>query len=268
LFTYTGNFARLGEEDLPPVLVHLWSLSVEEQFYLIWPIVAFLLRDRALLLFSAALVVLGPALRFVVTFLPVSDGDLPVAIYSLPTSHLDAFAAGAMLTFAKSQTHRRAVGFVLLGFSVVASAGVANMLDMHSDGGVNWKTLGFPHLLAENFAFVWGYSILNLGAACAILAATRLSGTVPFLSAKPLVYVGKISYGAYVYHLPLHVVLASLIPPENAAFTALYAAAVLGVSALSYRFFELPLLKLKDLKFVGPAEPRSKESGEPGYRPY
>src|SRR5262249_10402346 len=92
--TYTSNFlfARQGYFSL--ATAHLWSLSVEEQFYLVWPFLILLVPWRLLLPLIAAILVGGIVFRVLGTLVLPMDG---VALYVLTPASLDALAAGALL---------------------------------------------------------------------------------------------------------------------------------------------------------------------------
>ncbi len=99
--TYTYNLLMaydLTEKRI--MIVHLWSLCVEEQFYLIWPLVIFYCPPERLRSLLLALALAGPLLRYVtLLILPgIIKGDhLAESVYLLPTSHIDAFAIGGLL---------------------------------------------------------------------------------------------------------------------------------------------------------------------------
>ena len=88
LVTYTANFARLRETDLSEPFVHLWSLAVEEQFYLVWPFVLYFASTDALRRLIIAIIVAAPLLRLgiFVAFHQMPQDWLGRAIYGLPTS--------------------------------------------------------------------------------------------------------------------------------------------------------------------------------------
>jgi peptidoglycan/LPS O-acetylase OafA/YrhL len=121
---------------------------------------------------------------------------------------------------------------------------------MHLQGGVYWATFGFPHFLQRNYQYVWGYTALNLVGGLAVLACRGQNALGGWAEARSLRYLGRISYGVYVYHLPVLDALRSKWPigaasPGGIAATLGYVAIVIGISALSFELFEKQMLRLK-----------------------
>src|SRR5207302_5918720 len=118
-----------------------------------------------------------------------------------------------------------------------------------STAEVYLRTLGWVRILT--YQYVWGYSVINIWAATLILACLR--GTAPFfLNFPPLVFLGRISYGAYLSHMPLLGVYLYYLRPINPfslrgfVIFVIWFATVIIVSWLSFRFIELPFLRIKN----------------------
>jgi peptidoglycan/LPS O-acetylase OafA/YrhL len=253
LFSYTHNLARLRTDDVY-TFVHFWSLSVEEQFYFLWPTVVFftpLKQFRRLLL---GLVILVPVARLLVGLYLQGRGasaDYAArAVYSLPTSHLDAFAVGAMVTvFDLSWIRHRGRAFIA-GLGGLALIGAAYSAFLYFHGGVYWAALGFPHMLQRYYQYAWGYTVLNVMGGLAVLACRDGNALGGWVEARPLRYLGRISYGVYVYHVPILALLVGRWPvgqvsPAGIAATLGYVSIVIAVSALSFELFEKQVLRLK-----------------------
>ncbi|GAB4502908.1 MAG: hypothetical protein Fur0035_24660 [Anaerolineales bacterium] len=239
-------------------LGHFWSLSVEEQFYIVWPL-AILLTPRKFYrqLFLGA-IILGPLARFGLAYafnhalFGLPYGAAPQGIYVLPFSHIDAFGLGAYISrFEIPRPRWQLAGLTIL----LPLAGYVSQF--WATGSIGDPTaLGFVHPLANNLKHVWGYSLLNYFFALLIYNVVKEKLFVRWLELPFLRYLGKISYGLYVYHYAIIwfvTRLRELNLPEslNKPLIALLSFALtLAVAALSYRWLEAPLIGLKDRYFA------------------
>jgi peptidoglycan/LPS O-acetylase OafA/YrhL len=214
---YLANFklALLGGFPGPPVS-HLWTLSVEEQFYLVWPLVVLYAPRASLLPLALSTIVFAPASRLVL--LLVSGNAVTASVVT--TSCLDTLGAGALLAIV------RGVPKGFLAFGLVLLALVTTL-----DG--TWIDTAFRDT-AYACTFAWVVQRASEG-------VRGPAGRV--LAWGPLVYLGTISYGIYVYH---HVLPALVkLPVFGLARTGIVLAATIAVSAVSYRLFEAPINALK-----------------------
>lgn len=239
LITYTTNFGRLREVDVGPAFVHLWSLAVEEQFYLLWPLLIFLLSIAAFKRVVLALLILCPLVRLGLYF--VFDGNshdwIGRNIYSLPISQFDAFAAGAAIYVWRLQSLPNARRWFLIALAATAFFGASVILHDHYFYKNAFKaSFGYSMYLLPDWGFVWGYSILNVVSALGVICA--LQG-IKVLESPVLVRIGVVSYGIYVYHVPLFMLLPNW--PLIARCAAVYVAA-----EISFRLMESPITGLKD----------------------
>lgn len=251
-FFFATNFFKHSN-----FLDHFWSLSVEEQFYIFWPLLILLVPEKALKKLFIGFIVLGPLFRIALFFLHQSGvfrflGD-PVSefIYPLPVSHIDAFAFGAYISRYSIPKAKKQF-FWLLGILPVIGFG-SQFLATGKIGAIS--AFGFPLLLGEAYQFIWGYSLLNYFFAVTICAVAKEGIFVRFLDWKPMQYLGKISYGLYVYHFPIiwfagRVRDFGLPEPVARIYTAIIAfIATLLIASASYHLMEKPLLNLKDRFF-------------------
>jgi peptidoglycan/LPS O-acetylase OafA/YrhL len=250
---YAVNFGLItGDVPMVDAYGHLWTLSVEEQFYVVWPLVVWLTSRATLLRLSIALVLLGPLVRFASTSL---FGLSVEQLYLSSFSHLDAFAVGAVLATHDFAGVKRASRFAIVAGGITLGLGLAVKLTT----GAAFRTLGYAEGLLAGGAYIWGYTVLDVCSGFVILAALR--GELPMLSARPLSYLGRISYGIYLAQRPIKRLYQDLLEPLVISITrshalALVAGAVLclgaatTVAALSYRFFEAPLLRYRDRKLA------------------
>jgi peptidoglycan/LPS O-acetylase OafA/YrhL len=214
---HSGYFDRLAAER---PLLHTWSLGVEEQFYLLFP-VTFLLLWRFGKRWLGAVVV---ALAIVSLTLAEywQPWDASAAFYLLPTRAWE-LAIGvlcALSQFKQGQLKSEllsAVGLVLIATSVF----------------VYDETVPFPSL----------YTLVPVGGtALVILFAAQHTRTARLLSARPLVGIGLVSYSAYLWHQPLFALarIRSFEPPGTFVMLALSGLSVL-LAYVSWRFVEQPI---------------------------
>jgi len=248
-------------------LDHFWSLSVEEQFYIFWPLLILLVPEKSLKKLFVGFIILGPIFRIAFFFIHRSGvfrflaDTAPLAIFPLPFSHMDAFAFGAYIscyTIPKAKEQF----FLLLGILPLVGFG-AQYLGTGKAGAIS--SLGYPLHLPEAYQFIWGYTLLNYFFAVIIYSVVKHRLFIRFLDSALLRYLGKISYGLYVYHFPIiwfstRVRDYGVADPFAKPVIALISFIVtLLVASISYKYLEKPLLNLKD-RFFG-LKPESTTEG-------
>ncbi len=227
---------------------HTWTLAIEEQFYLFWPVLVYLVRGRALPIVFGLVFVSAPVARILLT----SNSSNPYFMQAILPVQVDSLSAGALLAYAvhtgvAPRTLRRiSVACVLIGGSLCAFLVVKS-------GGVS--AYGNPRVwatMSHNVPFLTGLATFFTGALGLAMHGPR--PYIELLQFRPLVRVGKISYGLYLYHLPLLELMrwlgrkAGVASGADAAwlFVVFKFAAFFLVAELSWRFIESPILRLKD----------------------
>ncbi|MEO5886733.1 MAG: acyltransferase [Anaerolineales bacterium] len=250
-------------------LDHFWSLSVEEQFYIFWPLLILLVPEKSLRKLFLGVIAFG--LIFRIAFLLMYRAGIfrfladsaPLAIFPLPFSHIDAFAFGAYISRfaipkAREQFLPLLISLPVIGFAsqYIATGGIGTI-----------SSLGYPILLPNAYQFIWGYTLLNYFFAVTIFSVAKYGLFNRFLEWSPLRYLGKISYGLYVYHFPIiwfsiRVRDFGVVDPFAKPIIALISfIATLLVASISYQYLEKPLLNLKDRFFALNPEPTAERSG-------
>jgi peptidoglycan/LPS O-acetylase OafA/YrhL len=231
---------------------HLWTLSVEEQFYVVWPWLIFFLPMNWLKKVVPAWILLAPLFRLI---LPWFYGGLAQAL-TVEASLLcqaDAFAIGGCVAIFRDQLPRQSRKLLWIMTTAVIVIGIVNYFAGASAAGSYWRTLGWPQhpLVQYNYLYVWGFTVISLWAATLILSC--LQGTAPAILNFPLfVFLGRISYGAYLAHMPLLGVYLYYLRPINPfsvrglTIFLIWIANVIVISWLSFRFIELPFLRIKN----------------------
>jgi peptidoglycan/LPS O-acetylase OafA/YrhL len=256
-YIYNFHYASLNYHHLN-FLVHFWSLSVEEQFYIFWPLIIFLCPEKFRKLTFTGLVALGPILRLLIllgykySLFSFLNQNPAMGIYPLPINHVDAFAFGAFIAcFSIPKAKFQAIVMTVL---LPVSAFLWQYLNAGNVQSLG--SLGFEFIMPVRYQFVWGYSLLNYYFAVLIFAVARDGFLVDLFENKILKYIGKISYGLYIYHNGAIWFAGRIrdfgIPEERLAkpITAILALALsFLLAALTYRFIEKPFLELKDRYF-------------------
>jgi peptidoglycan/LPS O-acetylase OafA/YrhL len=257
LSTLTLNIARLFPwYNNDQAYTHLWSLGVEMQFYLLWPLLIYFTSRERLASLIYFFLLATPVLRFLTewqTSALYSDPEaVGNAVYNSPLSHLDAFAAGAAVALRipgfRSRFDQK---FLVLG-SITLIAGIGLTLISNLSGSpIPSASLGYPINLPNFHSSVWGYTLINLTSAFLIgLLKTR---DLPFFRNPVAQQLGRISYGLYLFHLPVQKLMKLLlgekagIDPESIAFFALSIIGTILLASASYEFFEVHFLRLKNL---------------------
>jgi peptidoglycan/LPS O-acetylase OafA/YrhL len=201
----------------------LWSLAVEEQFYIVWPFVVLLVSERALGFVAAALIVVVPLLRAVAT--PWFDTFWP--IYYLTPFRMDLLAAGALLAIA---TRRDAA--VLERLKPFAIAGL-----IAAFATLAWLHLHFPRFRGENtpLSNAMLYSISLVLCTSMVVIALESKGIVKRVLCTPvLVYIGTVSYTIYLIHLT---VLYAIWPLDYGRYASAVLALVITLAYASVSWF-------------------------------
>lgn len=202
IFSNQGYFAQSAA---PSPLLHMWSLSVEEQYYVIWPLVAFsILRWRGprLLAWVAGIGAAASALLMATMYLV---GFSPDRLYYGTDTRAQALLVGSLLGALASRRDWRVVP---AGWAATRRGhAVGAILGLSGAGTLLWCW----HDVGGQDAFLYegGFFLVALAAGAVITCVTswRASALARVLSLQPLTYIGRISYGLYLYHWPLFLAL-------------------------------------------------------------
>lgn len=249
--TYTYNFFAMSSSyEQTQTITHFWSLAVEEQFYLIWPLVIYLLHKTTIKRALIVIIVSGPIIRFLLAQLVLADtnnsfNSVEMVVYSFTLSSFDAFAIGGYFALYGKQTNN----FIILGlFILLVVIGLA--MDYVAGNGIDIRSFGYADFMKNDYKYVWAFSIFSLLFAM-ILVNIREKVFLPFVFENGIVaYLGKISYGLYVYHFPLVYFMTHELSHLSFYLRApIILLTTIAIAALSYHLLEKRFLEAKDKYF-------------------
>ena len=240
LVTYTSNFyfALRGSWNGP--INHLWSLAVEEQFYLFWPWLILFVADKYLLPCILTAIVLTPVYETIGFFCGWND----LALWVVTFACLDSLGIGALLAWYRYRkpdrfeqlAHQRAYNWVGLALLI---ATISIRLAFPSS-----FFLGMVNNLITTALFAWIIHKASVGFRGLVGGA---------LETRPLLYCGKISYGIYVYHLFMPGLVVATCnrfhfscPAQPAYQFIVLTSVTILIAACSWHFFEHPINNLKN----------------------
>ncbi|GJE57688.1 MULTISPECIES: acyltransferase family protein [Methylobacterium] len=259
LLSFTYNFYRMmSAYEHTELFGHLWSLCVEEQFYVVYPF-AFLLLSRIARIRLLVLVILACplgrlCLNLYLNKIGYSEGQIATIVYLCPFSNFDAFSTGCLAACLRKKASRMSTRF---WFGVITALILALMSYFASRALVieaSFADVARSALSAETRSpsdQVVLYSFLALLASTLVICANNAPSRLPFFAIAPLIWLGELSYGIYMYHFPLLYIRSQFLPAAvSEPYAKLYGTivlisyltAVLVISYLSFRYIEKPFL--------------------------
>ncbi len=238
----------------PNSISHYWSLAVQEQFYFLWPIVVLTLPKRWFLPTMAAFIIFGLGFRLYC----ISTNATTLARWVTLLGCIDSFAVGALVAYLKqSQVLARMWQSRTLLFAMPLVA-----------CGCFYLGRALMTLPEDNVWLALTESVDAVFLAWVLAAAvTSMKGRYGrALSWTPLVYLGKISYGIYVYHVFIIVLVSPLLVPLGMSVDhnpwgriGILLALTVAISSLSWHWLEQPFLAWK--KAMASGHKRASEAG-------
>ncbi len=219
------------------VIFPLWSVSIEEQFYLTWPLVVRRVTQSAMVWIAGGLLAVATATRL---YLGAHHG-LEGEIWCNTLVQLDPIAAGILIAVLLRGVVPRLSALARAAMTV---GGIACLASAALYFGIKNDPITTARI-------VLGYPMVALGGVLLLLAVLRDEGA----PSRVLVYLGRISYGLYVFHV-LGLLISDYTVHDQTASLGRYAvrvgvalAVTVALAAASYRWLETPFLRLK-LRFT------------------
>jgi peptidoglycan/LPS O-acetylase OafA/YrhL/lysophospholipase L1-like esterase len=231
---HQSYFTQFGP---PPPLQHLWSLAIEEQFYLVWPLLLIVLlsccRSSRIRGSAAWLCAALSALATALIYLPGAD---PSRVYYGTDTHSSALLIGSALALSWPLRRLRALS--------VDQARVADGLGLAGLAVLGWA---IGHYRGDDRAlYPAGLLIAALAAGAVVLAAASPGLVGWVLGLPPLRWIGVRSYGIYLWHWPVIALTTAALARSQSRpgplIWAAEAALAVGLAALSWRWIEQPII--------------------------
>jgi peptidoglycan/LPS O-acetylase OafA/YrhL len=222
-FIFLQNFLVRVPTMATGALGVTWSLAVEEQFYLVWPLVVRFCNEVRLRQIAVAIICLSPALRFYLFLHQVN-------IYSNTFCRLDGLMAGALLaTVVRSAKFRPGIYLTRAWIALLVSVALALTLETFH---ARWIVFSFTAMASVSFIYL------------ALFSPKQWIQTI--LTSRFLLYTGTISYGIYLLEkIPLDATKSFHLDRHGFLALPLTAATTFALASLSWNLLEKPFLRLK-----------------------
>jgi peptidoglycan/LPS O-acetylase OafA/YrhL len=259
LLTFTYNWQRIYQildaaRWIP--IGHLWSLSIEEQFYILFPFLMLYTRARRLPAIMVGLLIAGPIIRGCVAMISSSQSTdlwwMTTTIYASTACQFDAFIFGALLAVLLPQVKRnRRIATYLwttaIVFGLVYSAVYCTVNYGNGERGLAIFRRVYSGALFGEGREIFVYTSVSLLAASVLTSILIDARWVRVLKSPALVHVGRVSYGGYMYHPLVVMGIEQLVVPPIGFVARLVVFIVVWtttvtLATLSYRFVELPFM--------------------------
>lgn len=236
--------AHLISLKFPKVVLflgHFWTLCIEEQFYLIWPWIIFGIKNRKQLIYAcAACVIASPVLRI------LAVGHLPPSLINAGVTYWFApFLLGAWVALVRRGPHARTMPAVARFVIAILTGGAIMFFIADPAARPSFHDYAYPV-----WSTTWALSFIEIYSACVIVLALEYGSlTFRLFNLRPLRWLGRISYGAYVFHdipHPIYTRLARhLWVHWEIGMTLMAFSVTLLLSWASFRFFEARFVRMK-----------------------
>jgi peptidoglycan/LPS O-acetylase OafA/YrhL len=246
---------------------HLWTLSVEQQFYLVFPLLL-LVRGRAARGFVLlGVIALAPLIRAAfghwVTSLGWDAERAAFAVYAFAPAHFDAFAIGTLIALFRAEiTADRRIAYAAMALAALITlvyGGVYATIGVIQAGHLSLEAMRniFSGILYGQGREIFGYWVpVSIGAAALTGILCGQPHCLRICRVPSLQAIGRISYGGYIFHIPVLMMLGVLVPVyavpaaslrgivEHIGLFACAYPITIGIAWLSFTFFERPISRL------------------------
>jgi peptidoglycan/LPS O-acetylase OafA/YrhL len=218
----------------------LWNISLEEQFYVFWPSTMRWLEPKLLLLGAISIIVVADLM---LVHLGRVHAEPDIRVWTNSFVQFEFFATGILL--ALHEKKRRVFSPAVSGLL----CGAAGLLWFAA--AFRFGIKGHPIVPPSSVSYIVGYAMVSIGCAIFLIAVPGFQRWP-----APFVYLGKISFGLYVFHGPVIILAGKYLDKRiHHGHLAVSFAITIVCAALSYQYFETPFLRLKRSHELVPSRP-------------
>jgi peptidoglycan/LPS O-acetylase OafA/YrhL len=226
------------------VLIHFWSLSIEEHFYFIFPLLVFFITDLRKLSLTIFFMIAGIILFRVGVWNSTAQAETKFLLHFM--TRIDSICFSCLIGICKVTTDVQ-LKKIITGFCITA---ILSYLFFWTFCVLTRQHI--PHFI------IMGYTAIASIFALVIKKSVNSTTLVSKIFNTPILkYFGKISYGVYIYHYPILIFSEIYIKPYlfrwisnyiivETIFTFFILCIIVGISHLSYHYFELPIMKKRE----------------------
>ena len=238
---YCSNWVRAFHLFPLNILDHTWSLSIEEQFYILWPLSFFLIAkfaktNKKIIISISSLILLFTILRWFIAYKFFDSYHLYNAFYTRTDGLLLGCLLGHLMSLESFEKKMKAQAKLINYLSCISFLGLFILFFT-----MEWQSPA---------VYYYGFSLVNIFSILIILDLTISSKEKKIFNFPALVWAGKISYGLYLWHYPVYCILANL-EYKSWEILAIGGPITFIFAALSYQCLEFPILKGSSRNRVG-----------------
>ena len=266
LSTFSFNFMMYPNHETNEWYSHLWSISLEEQFYLVWGLFLLFLPFSFCRFIAISVIFIAPIARWWLHKKAVALGfnlyDVGRITYFHTLAQMDSFMIGAATaTFWQENLNKNFKKYLVIICFLIVSGALYNILTIKH---IPWQHhLGYPFVFSGNFTHIWSYTLFNVFFALSIVfftsRTTKNEHRIKAIFRIPLIVkIGQASFSMYVFHWVLlepckqfYLSITSVLPSGMAKILnfegfifVFYLIIVSCIGIFSYKFIEIPAKRL------------------------
>lgn len=247
--TYLSNYVAPFHPEWMGPASHFWTLAVEEQFYFVWPFILLFMPRKHLAKTIVGTIALAVLFRAFVLFV-LSTSIEAAGVFTFAT--LDSLGGGALLALFHYDERLRTRLPSLMKWFLIAGAGILTLTTLLYIYNIGFRILHSLLCLGISFLFV----VLIEKTARGFTGKAKT-----LLEAPAVLYIGKISYGLYVYHnfmlaIVLYYLLKRTAVPDYRLVAVLATVSTFAAAIVSWHLIERPLAQLKNRFSFSFSKPR------------